>query len=69
MQSKRFTTCIEHNMKITLLFFVCLLQLKIFGADEISAKFVRDYYTDRNIHQIVVFNCWDPHGAFTSFLS
>ena len=38
--------------------------LKVSRLDKITASFVRDYFTDLKIRQVVVFECWDPDGSF-----
>lgn len=53
------------NMGPSIIYLLLLIMLKNADADKISANLTRTYYTDRNIHQLVVFNCWHPRGMLS----
>lgn len=46
----------------TLFFFMCLIRFAVSSEIEIKAKFVKDYFQDRNVRQIVSFGCFNEDG-------
>ncbi|XP_011296660.1 glutamate [NMDA] receptor subunit 1-like [Fopius arisanus] len=52
-------------MKATTLFVISVLFIRLCRSDRILIDFIRDYYEASNIHQIVIFACWDYAADIT----
>ncbi|THK33136.1 ionotropic receptor 75a [Diachasma alloeum] len=46
-------------MKVVALFLLAITLIKFTKSDKILAEFIRDYYGSCDIHQIVIFACWN----------